>query len=279
VKIASSYGQQWTEDLLRTWFGGGQATWAYGPALDRPQWIAESLPGLCAGLHASGSAGAAAARQLLDLSWEWTARNISDAFRLSPPSYRAEQLRSLAKPLAALLTAATTIGAADTQSQVLANIRKQDDSVMVLVLSALRAVGKKRRENDNPFSQLAAECATRLGARLARPQRQADDWSIQLPAEGSVADCTCSLCGTLRGFLDDKTRRTFKWPLAKDGRKHVHARIDGAELPLTHVTLRQGRPYTLVLNKTDDLFAREQESRIQDEADLKWLAAGWSQGF
>jgi hypothetical protein len=28
------------------------------------------------------------------------------------------------------------------------------------------------------------------------------------------------------------------------------ARIDAAELPVTHVTRRQGRPYTLVLNKT-----------------------------
>ncbi|HEX3492700.1 MAG TPA: 2OG-Fe(II) oxygenase [Streptosporangiaceae bacterium] len=278
VKIASSYGQQWTEDLLRTWFGGGQPNWAYGPALGRPKWTAESLPDLCAGLHASGSAGVAAARQLLDLTWEWTGRDIGNALRLSPPSYRAEQLRGMAKPLAAVLTAASTTGAARTQDLVLGYIRKQDDSVMVLALSALHAAGKKRRDSDHPFSQLAAECATRLGARLAPPQRQADDWSIQLPADGSAADCSCSLCDTLRGFLEDKSRRTFKWPLAKDGRQHVHARIDGAELPVTHITLRQGRPYTLVLNKTDELFAREQESRIQDEADLKWLSARWPAG-
>jgi hypothetical protein len=55
----------------------------------------------------------------------------------------------------------------------------------------------------------------------------------------------------------------------------VHARIDAAELPVTHVTGRQGRPYTLVLNKTDALFAGEQEARISDETDLKWLAARW----
>jgi hypothetical protein len=39
------------------------------------------------------------------------------------------------------------------------------------------------------------------------------------------------------------------------------------------VTRRQGRPYALVLNKTDALFAREREARIKDETDLKWLAA------
>ena len=74
------------------------------------------------------------------------------------------------------------------------------------------------------------------------------------------------------------SRRTFEWPLAKDGRQHVHSRIDGAELPVTHVTRRQGRPYTLVLNKTDALFAREQEARARDQADLAWLTAEWNPG-
>ena len=72
--------------------------------------------------------------------------------------------------------------------------------------------------------------------------------------------------------LEDKTRRTFQWPLAKQRRQHIHSRIDAAELPVTHVTRRQGRPYTLVLNKTDALFAREQEARARDQADLEWLA-------
>jgi hypothetical protein len=57
----------------------------------------------------------------------------------------------------------------------------------------------------------------------------------------------------------------------------VHDRIDAAELPVTHVTRRQGSsPYTLVLNKTDALFAGEQEARTRDETDLNWLAARWN---
>jgi hypothetical protein len=50
---------------------------------------------------------------------------------------------------------------------------------------------------------------------------------------------------------------------------------NAAELPVTHQTSRQGRPYTLVLNKTDALFAREQEAQTGDETDLEWLAAQW----
>jgi hypothetical protein len=86
------------------------------------------------------------------------------------------------------------------------------------------------------------------------------------------------LCGTLRAFLEDPNRRTFEWPLAQRGRQHVHSGIDAAELPITHQTRRQGRPYTLVLTKTDALFAREQEARIRDETDLEWLATQWNPG-
>ena len=54
--------------------------------------------------------------------------------------------------------------------------------------------------------------------------------------------------------------------------------IDTAELPVSHLTRRQGRPYTLVLSKTDALFAGEQEARIRDESDLEWLEAKWAPG-
>src|ERR1022692_3140080 len=127
---------------------------------------------------------------------------------------------------------------------------------------------------DEGFGDLAPRCGARLRGRRPRPQRASGDWSIELPAGG----CTCDLCDTLRVFAEDKSRRTFEWPLAQQGRQHVHSRIDAAELPVTHVTRRQGRPYTLVLKKTDALFAREQEARSRDETDLEWLAAEWNRG-
>jgi hypothetical protein len=65
----------------------------------------------------------------------------------------------------------------------------------------------------------------------------------------------------------------LEWPLAQAARQHVHSRIDAAELPVSHVTRRQGRPFTLVLTKTDALFTRQQEARTRDETDLNWLAA------
>jgi hypothetical protein len=48
-----------------------------------------------------------------------------------------------------------------------------------------------------------------------------------------------------------------------------------AELPVTHQTRRSGRPYTLVLAKTQRLFEDEQQARVQDQKDLRRLTADW----
>jgi hypothetical protein len=84
-------------------------------------------------------------------------------------------------------------------------------------------------------------------------------------------------CGTLGSFLRDPVRRRFEWPLAEQRRRHVHSRIDMAELPVQHQTRRMGRPYTLVLTRTPQLFERERQARVQDLADLDWLTVHWTQ--
>jgi predicted 2-oxoglutarate/Fe(II)-dependent dioxygenase YbiX len=274
AKIAGGYGQQWTAELLRIWFGGDQPAWAYGGRQERPRWVADSLPALCEGLHATGSAGTLAAQRLVDLAWEWLGKDIGAGLG-SSPSRRDEKLGGLGKPLASVLTAAAVIGAAGTRDMVTGYIREQGDAVTTLEMSALRVAAELSGDGtrgEAGFGDLAADCAARLRTRLDRPLRASGDWSIELPAGG----CTCDLCDTLRVFLNDKGRRTFEWPLAKQRRQHIHSRIDTAELPVTHLTRRQGSPYTLVLTKTDALFAREQEARIRDETDLEWLSAQWN---
>jgi hypothetical protein len=211
-----------------------------------------------------------AAQRLLDLSWEWTSKDIATGLASPSPSHRDTTLGDLGKPLASVLVAAAATGAASTRDVVCGYIRKHEDAVTALEMSALRAAAEMSRDGmrgDAGFGDLAVDCAARLRARLARPPRVPGDWSVELPAGG----CTCDLCDTLRIFLEDQGRRTFEWPLAQQRRQHVHSRIDAAELPVTHVTRRQGRPYTLVLNKTEALFAREQEARSRDETDLEWL--------
>jgi hypothetical protein len=78
------------------------------------------------------------------------------------------------------------------------------------------------------------------------------------------------LCQTLGVVLGDPARRSFGWPLAAPNRSRVHSVIDQADLPVLHQTRRTARPYTLVLSKTDALFAREREARRRDQDGLAW---------
>jgi 2OG-Fe(II) oxygenase superfamily len=276
-RAAARYGQDWTRALLRGWFGQDRPAW--DRETGQAEWAARSLPGICAGLHGTGRGEAA--RQLLDLAWEQIRRDTETGLASSSPSYRSRKLGELGRPLSSLLTAAAATGAVSTLTTISAYIQQLDgDPVATLEIAVLRAAADLRAETDpsadpSPdeaqFRDLAADCAARLRRQLDRPRREPGDWSIALPAGG----CTCDLCATLRDFLAAPDRRTLEWPLAKQRRQHVHARIDTAEIPVTHVTKRQGSPYVLVLRKTDDLFAGEQEARGQADSDLKWLAHEW----
>jgi hypothetical protein len=137
---------------------------------------------------------------------------------------------------------------------------------MECLLPALRLPGARRAAG---LDAVARDCAERLGAILARRPREGDDWSIDWNG------CECGLCDTLGAFLGSWSRTALPWPLATDGRRHVHTQIDSAGLPVQHQTRRQGRPYTLVLTKTDELFTRASNARRQAETDLAWLRSAW----
>jgi hypothetical protein len=104
---------------------------------------------------------------------------------------------------------------------------------------------------------------------LDRPVRKPGDWSIRWTG------CGCELCDRLAEFLGARAQGTEEWPLAKPGRQHIHQQIDAAGLPVRHLARRQGRPYTLLLTKTEDLFGHEDEARQQARADLEWLTSAF----
>jgi hypothetical protein len=284
VGLAESYGERWAGELLATWFGSRSARVslaASGPS--REQWLT-SLPALCGAAQAHGSAGAdsgagpgagpgpATVRRLLELSWEWLAAAISSSLRSQWAAQRGQQLDSLATPLAALVTATSITQAADLRAGVVDFCRQHGDELAQCVVAALRAAPEEPGGTrfDGAFAPLADDLAARLRTRLAQPARAADDWSIQLP-DG----CSCELCGTLGSFLADPARRTLEWPLAAERRAHVESRVNQAGLPVSQQTRRQGRPHTLVLTKTAELFEREARRRDQDQDDLDWLLDEW----
>lgn len=99
---------------------------------------------------------------------------------------------------------------------------------------------------------LARQAVAWLDEEINRPRRAADDWSMTPPS-----GCTCAWCQSLSDYLASPVERVLHWPLAQQGRDHLEARLRDSELPVTRATLKQGRPYTLVLTKSPILFTRE----------------------
>jgi hypothetical protein len=105
-----------------------------------------------------------------------------------------------------------------------------------------------------------------LSARLRQRVRAKDGWSVDvLPA------CLCSY-GAASFVVSCGTGGTTVRVTARDGSASTHPcdhRL--ARSPVSHVTRRGGRPFTLVLTKTDALFEREAAERARRARDLEWL--------
>jgi len=259
---AGQYGEEWTRGVIDGWFGSEHSFEA-----DRYEWV-ERLPGLCEALRAAGGPGVA--RLLAADAWGW----MGDQLRLWTTTVRAgirePRLEMLSSPLVRLLEAADD----ELRDEMVAALRGYGDNVLGCLMPALRSAAAlpAAARRAAGLDVVARDCGERLGVIIARPLRDEDDWSI------GWTGCGCGLCGTLGAFLGSRTRRILEWPLATDGRRHVHTRIDSAGLPVRHQTRRQGRPYTLVLTKTGELFTREKDTRHKAVTDLAWLTSAWGDG-
>ncbi len=256
---AGRYGQEWTRGVIDRWFEPGHRC-----GTDRPAWINDRLPGLCGALRAAGQSETA--RLLVGRAWHW----MGDQLRLWTTTARSEvrqpQLEMLSPLLVRLMEAAD-----DTlRDQITKALREYEDTVLECLMPALRLAEARRAAG---LDAVARDCAQRLCTIVAQPPRDEDDWSIAW-----AAGCRCDLCDTLEAFLGSRSRRIFEWPLATDGRRHVHSQIDSAGLPVRHQTRRQGRPYTLVLTKANELFTRATNARHKAVTDLAWLTSAWGDG-
>ena len=262
LAAAGQYGEEWTRGVIAGWFGPGHYLEA-----DRYGWV-ERLPGLCAALRAAG--GPEVARLLAAGAWGW----MGDQLRLWTTTARTEirqpRLEMLSSPLVRLLEAADH----ELRDEIVAALGGYRDNVLGCLMPALRSAAALPADARRAagLDVVARDCGQRLGAVIARPLRDEDDWSIEWTG------CGCDLCDTLGTFLGSRSQRIFEWPLATDGRRHVHTQIDSAALAVRHQTRRQGRPYTLVLTKTDELFTREKDARHKAVTDLAWLTSAWGDG-
>ena len=83
--------------------------------------------------------------------------------------------------------------------------------------------------------------------------------------------CNCADCQVLSRFLANPVEWECRMPLNKERRRHLHQIIDGNRCDLTHVTERQGRPYTLVCRKTTASYEKACATFERDKRNLARL--------
>ncbi|HWM92981.1 MAG TPA: 2OG-Fe(II) oxygenase [Thermoanaerobaculia bacterium] len=285
--LLDRYGEEWGRLLLGGW---ARPEWGMrAGSRDVLAWLT-ALRALCAGCSAARCpGGATAARLLVKEGWGALQGEIAGRRILLPPSQRERALVALARPILGWLGGAAIVEEDTARASPTGAMRCEgpiaraigylcgdENTVLVPCLMHLLRVAAKSVKSERRVTlgldAIGRFCAVEIAARLATAPRQPDDWSIGLPS-----GCDCALCHRLGTFLSDPAQRQLEWPLAKAGRQHVHQRIDQHELPVRHQTRRSGSPYTLVLEKTKTLFAREVAARHAWQVDLNWLSgAGWT---
>lgn len=258
--LVERHGLVWAKRLF--------SAWADASRHNTPPWLG-SLPRLCEVLMAGGEHGQALAPWLLSREVAAIKRRRVD--ERGTPSARAEEVATRhLDDIVALLAAAAAIPAPTIRDELVAVLVAPGTA---LPLATAGALLRTIREKSTPaevralgLHALYAHVVDALAAALAAPERSPDDWTIEPPT-----GCDCTLCRQLASFLRDRGRTRHAWPLAKEQRGHVHGVIEGHRLPVTHTTIREGRPYTLVLTKQAALFEREAADRSLRKTLLTWL--------
>jgi hypothetical protein len=267
VPLAGGYGLEWCVTILESWTSEKRQ----GRGEPDTAWLT-SLPNVCRALCDGGSAhGLELARWLVAKQWARVVAHLRGLREQPNPKVALETVSRMSKPILGLFESSRISSNPELHVEMARFLTSPETDYPIRgLIHLLRTEHETRPRAALPGLRLAtvyAHCTQTLTIRLAMPVREKDDWSISAPSR-----CRCRLCGMLAKFLGPREQVRFEWPLAKDGRAHIHQVIDAHDLPVTHVTRRTGRPFTLVLVKTDALFEREAIERNLWRRDLHWLA-------
>ncbi len=259
VALAEQHGLPWLQRALSSWLDARTAR----SSDIRAPWVASALPDLCANLRdnreSPAGLGTEAARALAARIGDWLINAVEEAARIATPSRRQLTLATMAVPTLAILRAARIVDDIELRDRIVAAVREPALPLVPMLVDVLGAATTlpPAERTTTGLDVIAQHCSNLLHATLAQPLRADDDWSI---TEFGTGTC-CADCATLAAFLADPNNRQLTWPLAKPRRQHIHHRIDEAEVPATHHTVRQGSPHKLVIAKTSALHVRDAERR------------------
>ena len=131
-------------------------------------------------------------------------------------------------------------------------------SLHEVLIPILEHYGKLTDRNipKNPaIKQLTTLILKKLKDHTERPIQFPQDWEMTANWQ-----CECKDCLVLKAFLREANEKSLQVKMGKERRKHLHRIIDQYVIDLTHETIRQGSPFTLVFEKNRKSF--EQKEKI-----------------
>jgi hypothetical protein len=265
IPLADRYGLEWCVSTLEGWAEKGRTVG------EPDATCLTSLPSVCRALCDGGSArGFDLARWLVTKEWARMAAHVRQLREQPNPQLAIEALSRMSKPILGLLEGSRISNQPELHTEMTRFLTSLETDYPIRGLVHLLRTAHETRPRealaDLGLATVHGHAIQALGTRVGMSTREDDDWSISAPIR-----CRCRLCGTLARFLSGRDQLRLEWPLAKDQRAHIHQVIDALNMPVTHVTRRTGRPFTLVLVKTDALFEREAAERKLWQRDLEWL--------
>lgn len=268
--LLAQHGRSWCEQRLRHWLPGASARHMQPDTIAQLRWTGNALVPLCRALcRFDANDGRALARTLLVERWTWLQVSTRERIHGARARDLPDVLRESVPPLLAIIEASRLAELAEVHRQVLRQLIDAADAFpLTLAIGVLRTAHDGARPDSLGLAPLHAHALGEVQRLLGLPARADDDWSIS-----AALRCGCELCRALAAFLHSSTETLKRWPLAKERRAHIHQTIDDVGVPVTHTTQRVGRPFTLVLQKSQALFQRAAIERRRMSEDLAWLRA------
>jgi hypothetical protein len=267
IDLLDAYGLDWCRTLLQNWTSEEK----HELPQTRLSWMESTLPILCRALCVRvSSVGRELAGWILAEQWAWVLERSRQIRQHASAKDVTREMVSLCKPILRVIESSRATQQPDLLGRVIAFLTADAAELPLQVPIGLL---RNAKEHHGPSTlrnwglrPVHARCLQTVTARLNEPTRASTDWSIR-----TLIRCSCRLCETLTQFLRASDKVRCEWKLAKDHRSHIHRIIDAYDLPLTHATRRTGSPFTLVLEKTADLFKRDAAERESWHQELLWL--------
>ncbi len=142
------------------------------------------------------------------------------------------------------------------------------DARLAAIFALESWLGKKLGKTRRAISCWLEHCRTELEQRTEHAPTPFTDFR-----RAAKLSCNCADCRELSGFLADPDKSVNRFKVSKARRQHLHRIIDGNGCDLTHVTIRNTNPQTLVCTKTTASYQLACKVYARDTENLKRLRA------